>query len=108
MAWYEKSKYNNAPIVVYKGRCSNCGHQPTEFEKGAIVNCCLEQVICHYAVDLNEGKTDCQYKPNMVQNDGLVATLINTGISEEEAFKQYYNRYTKSVNLINAIEAFQS
>jgi hypothetical protein len=90
--WYTKSKYNNPPSIVYRGTCSNCGATHIVWQKNWRVSCCLETVICDYAVDVNEGKIDCNNTSKCVNNNGMVADLVNEGVSLKEALTQY-NKY---------------
>jgi len=94
--WFKKSKNNNSPIIVFTGRCSNCGAKHQSFEKNEIVDCCLERVKCDYAVDLNEDKTDVNYGLTKSSiNNGKTAYYINEGVSEKDSLLLYLNSIKK-------------
>lgn len=99
--WYQKSKYNKMPLIVYVGECSNCGAQHESAYKDEKIQCCLEIVTCSYAKDANEGKLDCNFGSTIDRtNNGETASYINQGLTEKEALDKYYEPYEKDENFI--------
>jgi len=90
--WFEKSKNNNFPIIIFTGRCNNCGAKHQSFEKNTVIDCCLERVRCDYALDLNENKVDANYGLTKESiNNGKTAYYINEGYSEKDSLLLYLN-----------------